>query len=204
MKADRISLVQTFHSILPFAKTTAQDNSPRLKLLLFQEENNTNSPNLAHFQKSSRCSTSPNTNKGSHKSGNEQMGNLNKGKVISVSTRVHKKYLSVRVRLIPDHECLKYYNGGNWTVNLGEIPVQWFPASWSLSERKQCEKFQAVIYNILENITDASLFLNGRPHQFLLDSSIKSFKIIKKVDGSRKMIDYFDTWDHISTRINNP
>ncbi|GBC07632.1 hypothetical protein RclHR1_00760002 [Rhizophagus clarus] len=46
------------------------------------------------------------------------------GKVISVSTRVHKKYLSARVRLIPDHECLKCYNGGDWTVNLGGIPVR--------------------------------------------------------------------------------
>ncbi|GBC10007.1 hypothetical protein RclHR1_09270012 [Rhizophagus clarus] len=34
------------------------------------------------------------------------------GKVISVSTRVHKKYLSVKIRLIPDHEYLKCYNEG--------------------------------------------------------------------------------------------
>ncbi|GBB97575.1 hypothetical protein RclHR1_03000018 [Rhizophagus clarus] len=63
------------------------------------------------------------------------------GKVISVSTRVHKKYLSVRIRLIPDHECLKCYNRRDWTVNLGGIPVRWFSASWNLSERKQREKF---------------------------------------------------------------
>ncbi|GBC05038.1 hypothetical protein RclHR1_00600001 [Rhizophagus clarus] len=126
------------------------------------------------------------------------------GKVISVSTRVHKKYLSARVRLIPDHECLKCYNGGDWTVNLGGIPVRWFPASWNLSERKQREKFQAVVYNLPDDMTDASLFPNGRPHQFLLDSGIKSFKLVKEVDGSRKLIGYFDTWDHVSTRINNP
>ncbi|GBB87597.1 hypothetical protein RclHR1_14070004 [Rhizophagus clarus] len=51
------------------------------------------------------------------------------GKVVSVSIRVHKKYLSARIRLIPDHECLKCYNGRDWTVNLGGIPVRWFPAS---------------------------------------------------------------------------
>ncbi|GBB97680.1 hypothetical protein RclHR1_30370003 [Rhizophagus clarus] len=53
-------------------------------------------------------------------------------------------------------------------------------------------------------MTDVSLFPNGRSHQFLLDSGIKSFKIVKEVDGSRKLIGYFDTWDHVSTRINNP
>ncbi|GBC08183.1 hypothetical protein RclHR1_07950010 [Rhizophagus clarus] len=52
-------------------------------------------------------------------------------------------------------------------------------------------------------MTDASLFPNGRPHQFLLDSGIKSFKIVKEVDGSRKLIGYFNTWDYVSTRINN-
>ncbi|GBC01098.1 hypothetical protein RclHR1_40690001, partial [Rhizophagus clarus] len=58
------------------------------------------------------------------------------GKVVSVSIRVHKKYLSARVRLIPDHECLKCYNGGDWTVNLKGISVRWFSAFWNLSERK--------------------------------------------------------------------
>ncbi|GBC00052.1 hypothetical protein RclHR1_03720013 [Rhizophagus clarus] len=83
------------------------------------------------------------------------------------------------VRLIPDHECLKCYNGGDWTVNLGGIPVRWFSASWNLSERKQQEKFQAVMYNLPEDITDASLFPNGRSHQFLLSwcrYSIPNFK----------------------------
>ncbi|GBB97678.1 hypothetical protein RclHR1_30370001 [Rhizophagus clarus] len=31
-------------------------------------------------------------------------------KVVSVSTRVQKKYLTARVRLIPNHNCLKAYN----------------------------------------------------------------------------------------------
>ena len=59
------------------------------------------------------------------------------------------------------------------------------------------------MYNLPEDMMDASLFPNGRFHQFLLDSGIKSFKIVKEVDGSRKLIGYFDTWDHVSTRINH-
>ncbi|GBB92934.1 hypothetical protein RclHR1_20880001 [Rhizophagus clarus] len=42
------------------------------------QENNTNSLNLAHSQKSSRRSTFSNTNKESRKSGNRQSDNLNK------------------------------------------------------------------------------------------------------------------------------
>ncbi|GBB98488.1 hypothetical protein RclHR1_03240013 [Rhizophagus clarus] len=33
-------------------------------------------------------------------------------KIVLISTRVHKKYLSTRVRLIPNHTYLKAYNGG--------------------------------------------------------------------------------------------
>ncbi|GBB87743.1 hypothetical protein RclHR1_14220002 [Rhizophagus clarus] len=88
-----------------------------------------------------------------------------------------------------------------------DIPVKWdnytLLANLGRWERKQREKFQAVVYNLPEDMTDASLFPNGRPHQSLLDSGIKSFKIVKEVDGSRKLIGYFDTWDHVSTRINN-
>ncbi|GBB88995.1 hypothetical protein RclHR1_15620001 [Rhizophagus clarus] len=66
------------------------------------------------------------------------LGNLSFwGKIVSISTRCHKKYLSTRIRLIPNHECLKAYNRGEWTIELGDIPVRWFPASWNLSERKQ-------------------------------------------------------------------
>ncbi|GBB99895.1 hypothetical protein RclHR1_36700001 [Rhizophagus clarus] len=58
------------------------------------------------------------------------LGNLSFwGKIVSISTRCHKKYLSARVRLIPNHGCLKAYNGGEWTVGLGGIPVRWFPAA---------------------------------------------------------------------------
>ncbi|GBB99959.1 hypothetical protein RclHR1_36990002 [Rhizophagus clarus] len=60
------------------------------------------------------------------------------------------------------------------------------------------------MYIFPDDMSDASLFPNGRPHQFLLDSDIKSFKIIKEVDGSRKLIGYFNTWDHVSICINNP
>ncbi|RGB24465.1 hypothetical protein C1646_773063 [Rhizophagus diaphanus] len=52
----------------------------------------------------------------------------------------------------------KYYQFNKfWTTDLEGIPVRWFPASWTLQERKQREKFQAVIHDILAEITIATL-----------------------------------------------
>ncbi|GBB86726.1 hypothetical protein RclHR1_13110001 [Rhizophagus clarus] len=119
-------------------------------------------------------------------------------------TRCHKKYLSARARLIPNHECLKAYNGGEWTVGLGDIPVRWFPASWNLSERKQREKFQAVITNIPADMTESTLFPNSTPSRFIAESGIKSFKVIKESLEQRKLIGYFATWDQASKCISTP
>ncbi|GBC00492.1 hypothetical protein RclHR1_03880002 [Rhizophagus clarus] len=56
------------------------------------------------------------------------LGNLSFwGKIVSISTRCHKKYLSARVRLIPNHECLKAYNRGEWTVGLDMTESILFP-----------------------------------------------------------------------------
>ncbi|PKY49323.1 hypothetical protein RhiirA4_465267 [Rhizophagus irregularis] len=44
-------------------------------------------------------------------------------------------------------------------TDLGGIPVRWFPASWTLQERKQCKKFQAVIHDIPEDMMMATLWV---------------------------------------------
>ncbi|GBB95356.1 hypothetical protein RclHR1_25140003 [Rhizophagus clarus] len=112
------------------------------------------------------------------------------GKVISVSTRVHKKYLSARVRLISDHECLKCYNGGDWTVNLEGIPVRWFPASWNLSERKQREK-SAQIGNAEKSSgtpkgsNSSFLGFNTNNRKNDQNKTPKSGRSTKKIDHSR-------------------
>ncbi|GBB95599.1 hypothetical protein RclHR1_25720002 [Rhizophagus clarus] len=106
------------------------------------------------------------------------LSELNKWeKVVSVSTRVQKKYQTARVRLTPNHNCLKTYNNGDWTVFLSSLPVRWFSAAWFLSERKQCEKFQAVITNIPEDMTIESLFSEGTSGPFINESNLQSFKI---------------------------
>ncbi|GBB92102.1 hypothetical protein RclHR1_19650001 [Rhizophagus clarus] len=52
------------------------------------------------------------------------LSKLNKWrKVMSVSMRVQKKYQIARVKLALNHNCLKAYNNGDWTVSLSSIPV---------------------------------------------------------------------------------
>ena len=72
-----------------------------------------------------------------------------------------------------------------WTTDLGGIPVRWFPARWTLKERKQREKFQATIHKIPDSMTLATLWTSRHPHQFLSAiRGLKSFKIIQKQEGS--------------------
>ncbi|GBC06410.1 hypothetical protein RclHR1_06800014 [Rhizophagus clarus] len=130
------------------------------------------------------------------------LNELNKwGKVVSVSTRVQKKYQTARVRLTPNHNCLKTYNNGDWTVFLSSIPVRWFLATWSLSERKQREKFQAAITNIPEDMTIESLFPEGSSGPFINESNLQSFKIVQEQDSTRILISYFTTWEALSRRL---
>ncbi|GBB92024.1 hypothetical protein RclHR1_19520003 [Rhizophagus clarus] len=101
------------------------------------------------------------------------LSELNKwGKVVSISTRVQKKYQIAR-----------------------------FLAAWSLSERKQREKFQAAITNIPEDMTIKSLFPEGTSGPFINKSNLQSFKIIREQDGTRILISYFTTWDALSCRL---
>ncbi|RGB35345.1 hypothetical protein C1646_759426 [Rhizophagus diaphanus] len=64
-------------------------------------------------------------------------------------------------------------------THLGGIPVRWFPASWTLQERKQREKFQAVIHDILEDMTMATLWKDRKPTEFLTKCGASSFKLIQ-------------------------
>jgi len=70
--------------------------------------------------------------------------------------------------------------------------VRWFPASWTLRERKQREKFQAVIHDIPEDMTMATLWKDRKPCEFLVQSSAHAFKIIQISKGRRKLVAYLD------------
>ncbi|GET65118.1 hypothetical protein GLOIN_2v1777164 [Rhizophagus irregularis DAOM 181602=DAOM 197198] len=65
-------------------------------------------------------------------------------------------------------------------TDLGGIPVKWFPASWTLRERKQREKFQAVIHDIPE------------------DMMMATFK------RRRKLVAYFENWETTLRALDTP
>ncbi|GES91623.1 hypothetical protein GLOIN_2v1871772 [Rhizophagus clarus] len=81
------------------------------------------------------------------------------------------------------------------------LTLDLFLAAWSLSERKQREKFQAAITNIPEDMTIKSLFPEGTSGPFINKSNLQSFKIIREQDGTRILISYFTTWDALSCRL---
>ncbi|RGB27686.1 hypothetical protein C1646_746219 [Rhizophagus diaphanus] len=90
-----------------------------------------------------------------------------------------------------------------WTTDLG-IPVRWFPARWTLKERKQREKFQATIHKIPDSMTLATLWKDNHPHSFLSAvKGLKSFKIVQTVKGERKLIGYFEKWIDMHTALDN-
>ncbi|CAB4438147.1 unnamed protein product [Rhizophagus irregularis] len=64
------------------------------------------------------------------------------GNTISLQMKQQKKYQTVRLKIELNSLRLTQFEGNDdpvWTTDLGGIPVRWFPARWTLKERKQRE-----------------------------------------------------------------
>ncbi|RGB27789.1 hypothetical protein C1646_768651 [Rhizophagus diaphanus] len=118
------------------------------------------------------------------------------GNPIKLSIKRQHKYQTLRVKIALSSFFLLQFNN-NWATDLGGIPVRWFPASWTFRERKQREKFQAVVYNILEDVTMHTLLRDQKPTTYLCELGAKSFKIVQTGKGKRKLVGYFETWEAI-------
>ncbi|PKK62157.1 hypothetical protein RhiirC2_790784 [Rhizophagus irregularis] len=88
-----------------------------------------------------------------------------------------------------------------WTTDL---PVRWFPASWTLRERKQREKFKTVIHDIPEDMTMATLWMDCKPCEFLMKCGASTFKIIQTSKGWRKLVAYFENWETTLRALDMP
>ena len=120
------------------------------------------------------------------------------GKTISLQAKPQRKYQTLRLKIELNTFRLAQFEVNQdpvWTTDLGGIPVQWFPARWTLKERKQREKFQATIHKIPDSMTSAALWTDRHPHSFLSAiKGLKSFKIVQTARGEHKLIGYFKKW----------
>ncbi|GBC48951.2 hypothetical protein GLOIN_2v1871772 [Rhizophagus irregularis DAOM 181602=DAOM 197198] len=125
------------------------------------------------------------------------------GNAIKCSVKRQHKYQTLRVKIALSSFALPQFNK-YWTTDLGGIPVRWFPASWTLRERKQREKFQAVIHDIPEDMTMATLWMDRKPCEFLMKCGASSFKIIQTSKGRRKLVAYFENWKTTLRALDTP
>ncbi|GBC07606.1 hypothetical protein RclHR1_07570002 [Rhizophagus clarus] len=84
---------------------------------------------------------------------------------------------------------------------LGPVVVCWFPASWSLKEHKERERFQAVVQGPPDSFTADALAVKEHLTNFINPLHIKAFKKVKNPDGTRKMIAYFESWEDLQNII---
>ncbi|PKY38104.1 hypothetical protein RhiirA4_451045, partial [Rhizophagus irregularis] len=116
--------------------------------------------------------------------------NLGKwGQVIAFKVKTQKKYSTVTVSIDFNKWALTNWNNGVWTAPFGGMPVRWFPASWTLKQRKERERFQAVVMDIPKSITNNVVYNAENPTQSMLSQldGALAFKIIQD-RGRRKLI----------------
>ena len=105
--------------------------------------------------------------------------------------------MTLRVKISLNCNYVNAYHRGDWAVPFGFLMVRWFPASWSLQERKERERFQAAVFNIPESMTAVSLAPNGTATSFLTDVGVHAYKIVQLADKSHKLVGFFETWSSV-------
>ncbi|GES87429.1 hypothetical protein GLOIN_2v1662849 [Rhizophagus clarus] len=124
------------------------------------------------------------------------------GNVISVTVKKQKKYKTVRCKLEIMHAFDTWERDHLWIAPLGPVVVRWFPASWSLKERKERERFQAAVQGPPDSFTADALAVKEHLTNFVNPLHIKAFKEVKNPDGTRKMIAYFERWEDLQNILN--
>ncbi|GBB89538.1 hypothetical protein RclHR1_16240007 [Rhizophagus clarus] len=118
-----------------------------------------------------------------------------------MTVKRQKKYKTLRIK-IEISQLFRNYEK-HWMAPLMGFPVQWFPASWSLQERKERERYQAAVLNPPKSMTSATL-VHKDNEAYLISHNINMFKEIKLPDGKRKIIGYLSNWDDLYWLINTP
>ncbi|PKY55580.1 hypothetical protein RhiirA4_475145, partial [Rhizophagus irregularis] len=89
------------------------------------------------------------------------------------------KYTTITVSVDLNKAALDLWNGGAWTAPFGGIPIRWFPANWDLKQRKERERFQAVLIGVPATTNIATLYPDNPAHSILTPTGCKAFKLIQ-------------------------
>ncbi|PKC04366.1 hypothetical protein RhiirA5_379433 [Rhizophagus irregularis] len=130
--------------------------------------------------------------------------NLEKwSQVIAFKVKMQKKYSTMTISIDFNKWALTNWNNEVWTAPFGEMPVQWFPAFWTLKQRKECKRFQVVVMDIPKSVTNNIVYNAENPTQSMLSQldGALAFRIIQD-RGHRKLIVYFDTWASLDKALN--
>ncbi|GBC26703.2 uncharacterized protein OCT59_020840 [Rhizophagus irregularis] len=89
---------------------------------------------------------------------------------------------------------LEKWNQGVWTAPLGGFPVRWYPANWNLQQRKEKERFQAVVKDLPGTVINLLMLYPSDPSQSPISHlECKAFKVVQE-KCTRKLIMYYKNW----------
>lgn len=103
------------------------------------------------------------------------------------------KFMTVRVQIALCSFTVSLFDKGLWMYILDNIPVHWFPGSWTLNERQSRSRFHLSIYKFPGHVNAKSLWQKNTQHQLLLTYHAKSFSLIHTPKGEHWPIAYFDS-----------
>ena len=79
------------------------------------------------------------------------------GVPLDMTVKRQRKYQTVKVRIVLSSFTCSTFDKGSWMYTLGSEPVRWYPGDFTLSQRKQREKFQLQVDDFHDNIQPADL-----------------------------------------------
>ncbi|PKY20292.1 hypothetical protein RhiirB3_433557 [Rhizophagus irregularis] len=88
-------------------------------------------------------------------------------------------HLKAWVSIELNQEATRLWNDGAWTAPLGGLPVRWFLANWDLKQKKEWERFQAVLKGVPALVNTATLYPENPAHSILAPIGCKAFKLIQ-------------------------
>ncbi|RIA87833.1 hypothetical protein C1645_739811 [Glomus cerebriforme] len=126
--------------------------------------------------------------------------NKHLGSLIKASVTAKGKYRCIRATICLRTSYLEKFNKLFWQIQLGDIPVRWFPGDWSLAQRQQRLSQQATIKDLPLTCKELDIFNN---QEFKETFNWEAIKLMKTLKGS-KLIGYFGHHDDLIKALRQP